>query len=304
MVRVVALDVPWNDRFVEALEAVWAAGDAAAPLDPRLPAPAARELLAVLRPTHLLGGDGDLIALDDGVPAEPGDALVVATSGSSASPKAVVLGHAAVRASAAATSARLGVDPSEDRWLACIPLSHVGGLGVVTRALHTNTPLVVHERFDASAVEREARQGATLVSLVATAIRRIDPALYRAVLLGGAAPPDGLAHNVVTTYGMTETGGGIVYDGIPLEDVEVSISESGEILLNGPMLLRAYRDGSDPRLDSGWFPTGDAGAIDRRRAARGVGSDRRDDQYGRREGLAGDRRARPGPPSEGPRRRR
>jgi O-succinylbenzoic acid--CoA ligase len=259
---VVALDVPWNEHFVEALERVWAAGDAAAPLDPRLPAPAADELLSVLRPTHVLGIDGDLTALEGGVPAEPGDALVVATSGSSASPKAVVLDHAAVRASAEATSARLGVDPSRDRWLACIPLSHVGGLGVVTRAIHTNTALVVHERFDAVAAEREARQGATLVSVVATALRRIDPTLFRTVLLGGATPPEGLAPNVVTTYGMTETGGGIVYDGMPLDDVEVSISESGEILLKGPMLLRAYRDGTDPRLDSGWLPTGDAGAID------------------------------------------
>jgi O-succinylbenzoic acid--CoA ligase len=256
------LDVPWDDRFVQALDRVWAAGDAAAPLDPRLPAAAARELLSVLKPTHLFGVDGDLSALDGGIPAEPGDALVVATSGSSASPKAAVLDHAAVGASARATSKRLGVDPSNDRWLACIPLSHVGGLGVVTRALLTNTPLVVRQRFDAADVEREARRGATLVSLVATALRRIDPALFRTILLGGAAPPESLPPNIVTTYGMTETGGGIVYDGLPLDCIEISISEPGEILVKGPMLLRAYRDGTDPKVDSGWLPTGDAGAID------------------------------------------
>jgi o-succinylbenzoate---CoA ligase len=267
--RVVALDVPWDQHFVEALDRVWSAGDAAAPLDPRLPAPAARDLLAVLRPTHLLRTlrgvgdlDGDLIALDGGLPAESGDALVVATSGSGASPKAVILDQPAVRASAEATSARLGVDPSLDRWLACIPLSHVGGLGVVTRAMQTGTPLVVHDRFDAAAVESEALHGATLVSVVATALRRIDPGLFRTVLLGGAAPPDGLAPNVITTYGMTETSGGIVYDGLPLDGVQISVGETGEVFVKGPMLLRAYRDGIDPKVDSGWLPTGDAGSID------------------------------------------
>src|SRR5260370_1266384 len=82
------------------------------------------------------------------------------------------------------------------------------------------------------------------------------------VLLGGAAPPTALPDNVVTTYGMTETGSGLVYDGVPLEGAEVrlgdgSLGSSGEILVRGPMLLRAYRDGYDPRLAGGWLPTGD-----------------------------------------------
>ena len=86
-------------------------------------------------------------------PVEDGDALVVATSGYDRRPKAAVLTHAAVAASALATSARLGVDPARDRWLACLPLAHVGGLGVVTRALLTGTALTVHDGFDAPAVE-------------------------------------------------------------------------------------------------------------------------------------------------------
>ncbi|HEY8094314.1 MAG TPA: fatty acid--CoA ligase family protein, partial [Acidimicrobiales bacterium] len=66
---------------------------------------------------------------------------------------------------------------------------------------------------------------------------------------------------VVTTYGMTETGSGVVYDGLPLDGVEVRVADDGEIHLRGPMLLRAYRDGADPKDADGWLPTGDLGAI-------------------------------------------
>jgi O-succinylbenzoic acid--CoA ligase len=175
-----------------------------------------------------------------------------------------------VAASAAASSARLGVDPDRDRWLACLPLAHVGGLSVVTRALHTGTPLVVHDRFDAAAVEASARGAApvTLVSLVATALRRLDPSVFRRVVLGGSAMPAGLPDNAVTTYGMTETGSGVVYGeapfdgtGTPLDGVEVRVVD-GEVRLRGPMLLRAYRDGTDPRDAEGWLRTGDAGTWD------------------------------------------
>jgi O-succinylbenzoic acid--CoA ligase len=179
----------------------------------------------------------------------------------------VVHTHASVEASARATSAALAVDPNVDRWVACLPLAHIGGLSVVTRSLVTGTPCTVLEHFDPQAVEEQARLGATLVSLVATALGRTDTSGYRAVLLGGAAPPAALAPEVVTTYGMTETGSGCVYDGRPLDGVELRLGDGrlateGEILVRGPMLLRAYRDGTDPRTTDGWFPTGDAGHLE------------------------------------------
>ncbi len=134
-------------------------------------------------------------------------------------------------------------------------------MAVVTRALATGTPLTVHDGFDARAVEGAAADGCTLVSLVPTALRRVDAGRFRTVVLGGSAMPPDLPPNAATTYGMTETGSGVVYDGLPLDGVEVQIVE-GEVQLRAPMLLRAYRDGSDPRTADGWYPTGDAGDWD------------------------------------------
>jgi O-succinylbenzoic acid--CoA ligase len=244
MARLVALDARGSD-FVDAMQRVWADGDAVLPVDPRLPAMASDRLLAAAR-------------LDD--PVEDGDALVVATSGSSGEPKLAVLTHAAVAASAHATSDRLRIDPSHDRWLACLPLSHVGGLSVVTRSLVTGTPCTVHDGFDAGAVMGAASDGCTRTSLVPTALARIDPGAFRTILVGGQAPPPDRPANVVATYGLTETGSGIVYDGEPLDGVELRTVD-GEVLVRGPMLLRAYRDGGDPKDADGWFRTGDAGVL-------------------------------------------
>jgi o-succinylbenzoate---CoA ligase len=238
MPRLVALGAAGDD-FVAALTAAWDAGNAVLPVDPRLPAPARDRLLERL-------GAGDEV--------EPGDALVVATSGTTGEPKGAVLTHDALAAAANATSRRLSVDPGSDRWLACIPLAHVGGLGVVVRALLTGTPCVVRERF-------EQATGATLVSLVPAHLQRFDVSEFRVVLLGGQAPPAELPANVVTTYGMTETGGGVVYDGVPLDGVEVRVADDAGISLRGPSLFRGYRDGTDPRDASGWFDTGDLGAL-------------------------------------------
>jgi len=251
--RLVALDLPGSWAFVDALRDVWDRGDAAFPLDQRLPHAAKAALLATMGAGAVIDEQGET-TLDTGWPVEPGDALVVATSGSTGIPKGVVLTHDAVAASAHATSARLGVT-QDDHWLACLPLSHVGGLSVVTRAMITATSLTVLPAFDPVLV---TGVGATHVSLVRTALRRIDPSAFRTIVLGGAAPPPDLPPNVVTTYGMTETGSGVVYDGRPLDGVEVRIDASGQIHLRGPMLLRAYRDGTDPLVD-GWLATGDIG---------------------------------------------
>src|SRR3546814_4285515 len=110
--RLIALDAQ-DPAFVEELQRAWDVGDAVLPVDPRLPAPAREAVLAAAR-------------LDD--PVEPGDAIAMATSGTTGQPKVVVLTHDAVAASASATSAMLRVDPATDRWLACRSEEHTSEL--------------------------------------------------------------------------------------------------------------------------------------------------------------------------------
>jgi len=241
--RLIELDATGDSTFVDRLLAIWERGDAALPLDARLPEPARERLRSSMRV---------------GEAVEPGDALVVPTSGSTGEPKGVVLTHDAIAASAAATNARLGATAGS-RWLACLPLAHVGGLAVVTRALLGGIDLVVHDGFDAGRVTQAARDGASHVSLVTTALRRIDPMLFEVILLGGSRPPADRPANAVATYGMTETGSGVVYDGRPLDGVEIDIDAEGRIKLRCAMLLRSYRDGTVPVDADGWFDTGDLG---------------------------------------------
>jgi O-succinylbenzoic acid--CoA ligase len=258
--HLVALDLAAGPPFVEALQRAWDDGDAALPLDGRLP-PAARIALAdALGASVVIDSEGRH-RREQGRPVEPGDALVLPTSGTTGAPKGVVLTHDALDAHAESVHTRLEVDPARDRWLACLPLAHIGGLGVVVRALRTDTPLDVHAGFDAAEVVRAAEAGATLVALVPTALDRLGSAPFRQVVLGGGADPTTRPANVVHTYGMTESGGGVVYDGRPLPGVEVRIADE-EIQVRTPTLLRAYRDGTDPRTTDGWYPTGDLGALD------------------------------------------
>ncbi|HEX7132553.1 MAG TPA: fatty acid--CoA ligase family protein [Iamia sp.] len=248
MRRLVAVEARGTAEFVDRLRRAWDDGDALLPIDPRLPAAARAALVERM-------GDA---------PVDDGDALVVATSGSTGEPKGVVLTHDALAAHAAAVHGHLGVGPG-DRWLACLPLAHVGGLGVVVRALVDGIPLTVHDGFDLDAARAARDAGATLTSLVPTALDRLGSDGWRWIVLGGSAdtvasrPP-----NVVRTYGLTESGGGVVYDRRPLPGVSIE-ARDGEIWLRSPTLARGLRqpDGSvvDRRRD-GWLPTGDAGRVD------------------------------------------
>jgi O-succinylbenzoic acid--CoA ligase len=261
-------------RFAAALEAAWEAGDAVLPLDPRLPAIEAEGLLGELRPHALMDASGEFVERPDPLPVRPGIALVVPTSGTTRVPKGVELTHDALVAAAEAAAARIGTDGG-DRWLCCLPLHHIAGLMTLVRSRFAGSSPLIQDGFDTDEIAR-ANQ-ATLVSLVPTMLSRllqasVDLTRFRCILVGGG-PVDGsllerartAGARAVITYGMTETCGGVVYDGVPLDNVDVALSGRGEISIAGPMIMSGYRGRPDLTarvLRDGRLRTKDLGTID------------------------------------------
>ncbi len=203
---------------------------------------------------------------------DPGPVLVE-TSGSSGTPKQVVLSRAAVVASAGASAERLD---GTGAWLLALPSSYVAGLNVTVRSLLAgHRPEILGDRDP-----REARIAGGYLSSVPTQLHRWldDPAdtealaRFDTVLVGGGPVDASLrerARNagirLVATYGMAETCGGCVYDGLPLDGVGLALAPDGRVRLTGPTLFDAYLD--DPGataevLVDGWFLTSDAGRLD------------------------------------------
>ena len=225
----------------------------------------------------LRGSTAEVVsALSTWLAAADDEPLVVETSGSTGSPKRVVLSRRAVLASVEATARRLG---GEGRWLLALPASYVAGAQVITRSLVAGrAPVLLDDHGSVSAAAGVA--DLDFVSLVPTQLRRMldDEAetaalrSLRRVLLGGGPIEPGLRERaaasgvaVVTTYGSAETAGGCVYDGVGLDGVALKVDAEGRLLVTGPMLFDGY-DG-DPALTAdvlvdGWFRTSDAARID------------------------------------------
>jgi o-succinylbenzoate---CoA ligase len=236
---------------------------------------------------------------DASYPLESADvAVVCATSGSSGTPRAVLLSRDALLASATAFGQRFGTDA---RWVVSLPVHHIAGIMVLVRSWMHGSPFEVDPSvggarpFDAptfAATTAMAQRASSvdglpmMVSLVPTQIARLLEAgsvgiealcAYDVVLSGAAATPQPMletlrAHgvNVVVSYGMSETCGGCVFDGRPLEGVGIALgsqddSEPGRIRISGPMLASGYR--LRPDLDAltfidGRLETQDVGRLD------------------------------------------
>jgi O-succinylbenzoic acid--CoA ligase len=239
---------------------------------PLVPVPADDERETELLTTSLHVGED----IDDDV------ALVVSTSGTTGTPKGAMLTAPALIASASATHDRLG---GPGTWLLALPSYHIAGVQVLVRSVLAGTVPVemdIAAGFDVAglpAAVQDLGSGRRYASMVAAQLAKalLDPAAAAAlaeldaVLIGGGPAPRRVLEAaaaagipVVRTYGMSETAGGCVYEGVPLGGVEVRIGPGGRIVLGGATLAKGYRNPPDPDpfAEPGWFRTEDLGMLD------------------------------------------
>lgn len=224
-----------------------------------------------------------------------GPFAIIYTSGTTGAPKGAVLSFENFFASAAASAFNMGVIPG-DRWVACLPMFHIGGLSIVTRSAIYGTTIVIHPAFDEREVNAELRErGATLLSVVPTMLQRMldadgldYPATVRGVLVGGGPVTKDLLERaaarglpVLQTYGLTEATSQVTTlapadalshlgsAGKPLLGTRIRIDappgEPGEILVQGPTVTSGYwnrREATAKALEGGWLHTGDIGRLD------------------------------------------
>jgi O-succinylbenzoic acid--CoA ligase len=279
--------------FVVAVFALMRLGAVSVPLNIRLSQPELdwqttdAELQLVLDDAaldDLLGASPSGPILRDFALAEPHS--VIYTSGTTGRPKGAILTYGNHWWSAVASALNLGI-AADDRWLACLPLFHVGGLSILLRGVACGMTVVVHPRFDAAAVNAAlAEERVTIVSVVATTLDRMltargaepFPKHLRCVLLGGGPAPLPLLERalaarapVVQTYGLTETASQVVTlapedairklgsAGKPLLGTRLRLADDGEICLAGPTVSPGYLHHPARR---GWLRTGDLGRLD------------------------------------------
>jgi O-succinylbenzoic acid--CoA ligase len=254
------------------------------PLSPRLSAEEHAAVIAAEEPAVDLDDAGELTQTEADLPLlgehDMDDlACKVMTSGSTGTPDRVGLTYGNFLWSGVASAFNIGVDP-EDRWLCCLPLSHISGLGIVMRSVFDGTGGVVHDGFDADRVAASLeRDRITVVSLVTTMLTRLleagaDLSGPRAILIGGGPVPEaaleeaiGRGATVVQTYGLTEACSQVTTlapaeakrklgsAGRPLLTTHLRIQD-GEILVQGPTVAPGRADAD------GWLHTGDLGRID------------------------------------------
>jgi O-succinylbenzoic acid--CoA ligase len=280
----VAMTMHPRREQVVMVHALMKAGAVLLPLGPRLSTEERAAVIAAEEPAVDLDDAGELTQTEADLPLlgehDMDDvAARVMTSGSTGTPDPVGLTYGNFLWSAVASAFNIGVDP-EDRWLCCLPLSHISGLGIVMRSVIYGTTAVVQDGFDVDRVaESLERDEITVLSLVTTMLTRLleagaDLSGPRAVLVGGGPVPEdpleealGRGATVVQTYGLTETCSQVTTlaptdarrklgsAGRPLLTTHLRIQD-GEILVQGPTVAPGRADAD------GWLHTGDLGRID------------------------------------------
>lgn len=269
----VAVPSSIGPRWLHLVEDAWKARAALLPVDERLGEPEREALLERARPTVVLDETAAFTRREPGPLLSPETMFVFHTSGTSGTPKLVELSRHAIRAAVDASTKALGAT-ARDTWVSCLTPAHVGGMLVLLRGVFLGATVRVVER---SSPELVAQARGHLVSLVPTMLARLldaglDLSTYRAILVGGGglrpelrARAEAARAPIVETYGLTESCGGVVYDGTPLTGTDVRIRD-GLVELRGPTLMTGYlRDPastSDAVTTDGWLRTGDAGEID------------------------------------------
>jgi O-succinylbenzoic acid--CoA ligase len=203
-------------------------------------------------------------------------AVVISTSGSGGGSKEVGISAKALLASASATNEFLGAKIGQV-WSLLLPLTHVAGINVLARSLELGTTPIDLRDIDLRDAEHYLK--ADFTAIVPTQLFRAlhgeDRLLEhlkhcRAVLVGGAALSESvwqsakdLGINVITTYGMTETCGGCVYNGTPISGVELD-TRDGQIRIKSPTMASTYLNDEEAwnqAMDDGWFVTNDLGTL-------------------------------------------
>jgi O-succinylbenzoic acid--CoA ligase len=270
--ELVAIDLPPGEAWLEVVGDLWWRGVAFLPLDVRLTGPERRSLLETAQPTTVMERLGETAY--PGRRVTPDVGIVVATSGTGGAPRLAELSRTAVTEAVQGSAIALGADEGTP-WIACLTPAHVGGLLVLLRGAILGAPVIVHEGFEAGRVAESAAGGA-FVALVPSMVRqmvRTGVAMDELTLLvgGGALDPDLAASarergaRVVTTYGMTEMCGGVIYDGVPFGETRVRLDPDEGIELRGPTMMEGYR--GDPAATGaafttdGWLRSGDLGAF-------------------------------------------
>jgi O-succinylbenzoic acid--CoA ligase len=279
---VVAVDLPPGPAWLDVVDHLRDLGAAVLPLDRRLSDLERRAIVDLARPASLLSEDDEVLFADP-APIDLDVGLVMATSGTGGRPKLVELSRAAISSAVGLSFGALGpavgrvaLEPS-DPWVCCLTPAHIGGMLVLLRGLLLGSPLTVLEGFDVQELLERAPDGAH-VALVPTMARRLADAgadlSHLGVLLVGGGPlepnvaRDAAAHGgrVVATYGLTETCGGIVYDGRLFEDTAVRLGPQDEVEVRGPTVMNGYRHDPAATADAftldGWLRTGDVGELD------------------------------------------